>query len=214
MKMKILSLILGFIYLMTLTAMASPADKYTSDDYFKLLKQAKAQDPKLDFTALRLSYTKTKLYEPYDTPDLKGMKTAYDAKDWKKTLSVADGILKVNYTNIDAHLYCMLAYRGLGEKKKEEFHQYMFSGLLYSLLNSGKGDSPDSAFVVINIHEEYAVFKAIGAAPGKQKLEQIDGKFYDRWQVRHPRTGEHVLYFNIDIPFKAQEAIMKGLKKK
>ena len=214
MKVKLMSLILGFICLMTIAAMASPADKYTSADYFKLLKQAEKQDPKLDFTALRLSYTKTKFYEPYDTPDFKGMKAAYDAKNWKKTLSISEGILKKNVTNIDAQLYAMLAYKELGNKKKADFHQYMFRGLLHSLLNSGEGDSPREAFVVISIHEEYAVFKAIHVMPGKQKLEQIDGSFYDKWQVKHSRTGDHTLYFNIDIPFKTMEARMNKVKKK
>lgn len=88
----------------------------------------------------------------------------------------------------------------------------MFDGLLYSLLQSGEGDSPKNAFIVINIHEEYSVFRATGVTPGKQKLEQIDGMFYDKWQVKHPRTGEHVFYFNIDIPFRTQEARMKKLK--
>lgn len=214
MNIKLLFQILGIIFLLTSAAMASPADKYTSADYFRLLKQAKAQDPKLDFTALRLSYTKTKLYEPYTTPDLRSMSMAYEAKNWKKTLSCAEAILKTNYLDIDAHLYCMLAYRESGDKKKADFHRYMFQGLLHSLLQSGEGDSAKNAIVVITIQEEYAVFKAIRVAPGKQKLEQIDGHFYDKWQVKHNKTGEHTLYFNIDIPFKAQEAIMKGLKKK
>ncbi len=214
MQNRSIILILGIIFLLTSAVMASPADKYKADDYFKLLKQAKAMDPKLDFTALRLSYTKTKLYQPYYTPDFKSINLAYDAKNWKKTISCADEILKKNYLDIDSHLYCMLAYKELGDKKKADFHQYMFRGLLHSLLQSGEGNSPKNAIVVITIQEEYAVLKAVRVTPGKQKLEQIDGHLYDKWQVKHNKTGEHTFYFNIDIPFKTQEEIMKKLKKK
>ena len=205
MKNRILVLSIAFLFLSLSPVFAEANDKYKAKTYFDLLKKAEKQDPKFDFTAFRLSYTKTKQYQPYGVPDIQGMRNAYAKKDFKKVLSIAEKVLKENYTDIDAQLYCMLAYKNLGNKKKEDFHHYMFQGLLYSLLNSGDGQSMKTAFVVTRIDEEYAVMKGLQVQPGKQELIHKGGKVYDKWYVNHRRVGKHVLYFDISIPFKAQQ---------
>lgn len=202
MSRKLEVIIIGFIFVLTSLVMASPADKYTSADYFKLLKRAKAQDPKLNFTALRLSYTKTKLYEPdYEVKNIIEVKNAFESEEWNKAISIAGEIFKGNYQNIDAHYFCMLSYQELQDKKKEELHRYMYNGLLQSVMNSGggKGDTPQNAFVVISILEEYSVFRALEVSPYKEEVIKVGGSLYDKWQVKHPRTGKKIIYFNIDL---------------
>jgi hypothetical protein len=61
----------------------------------------------------------------------------------------------------------------------------------------------EKAWVVINVHEEYVVLRALGFRPSEQNVAHKDGHSYDVMKVKNAEDGtEQTLYFNVDIPFK------------
>jgi len=86
---------------------------------------------------------------------------------------------------------------------KAEFHRTVFRGLINSIRNSGDGKSPETAWVVITVHEEYVILRVLGFRPSQQSLLSQNGHSYDVMKVKNAEDGtEQTFYFNVDIPFK------------
>src|SRR6266566_5533562 len=110
------------------------------------------------------------------------------AKDWLKKCPV------------DAKVHLMLASLLIrtGDYPGGVYHRSMFYGLLSSILVSGDGKTPKTAFRVISSDEEYTVMNFIGAKIKNQKLDgmhdvmdvEIDGK-------------TSIIYFDVSIGLEA-----------
>jgi hypothetical protein len=91
----------------------------------------------------------------------------------------------------------------MGAVDQAEFHRTVFRGLVSSIRNSGDGKSPETAWVVINVHEEYVILRILGFTPGEQSLLHNNGHSYDVMKVKNAKDGTgQTFYFNVDIPFK------------
>jgi len=131
------------------------------------------------------------------------MTEALNKKDYPEALKNAEAVLESNYVNMDAHFVALVANREMGALDKAQFHRTVFHGLIDSIRSSGDGKSPETAWVVINVHEEYVVLRVLGFRPRGQSLIQKDGHSYDVMKVKNTEDGtEQTFYFNVDIPFK------------
>jgi hypothetical protein len=177
----------------------------TGPDYYAMVKQLKSNDLKVDFKALRLSYTKTPDYQPYGGETAKTGDAAVDAlnkKDYKEAIRLAEAVLEKNFVDFEAHMICQMGYRELGSMTKYAFHRNILKGLVSSLYASGDGLTPETAMIVITTREEYFFMSANGLRKIKQSLVKANDHSYDRMDVENAKTGEKkTIYFNIDIPY-------------
>jgi hypothetical protein len=190
------------------TITLTPQDTNSADAAFlSLLERVKRVDPTIDFTELRMAYAQTSQYDPYNFSigELRNsMFTALDAQNYELALKLADDILTQNYIFTDAHLVATRAYENLGRTEEAKYHRYVLDGLIDSILQSGDGKTPESAFVVVLIEEEYVILAILQIADAGQSQRDIDGQSYDVFNGVDPQTNNPVeLYFNIDIPFGA-----------
>jgi hypothetical protein len=189
----------------TETPQATPTSQGADTPYAALLEQVKQADPDVDFTALRLAYIETEDYDPYDFQGgglKQEMYAALNAEDYETTLELVQQILETNYVSMDTHLAALLAYEGLGETEQAEFHRYVLDGLIDSVLASGDGTSPETAFVVIFVEEEYAILSVLGIERGGQSLVEEDGHRFDKFEGVDNATNEAVtVYFIVDLVF-------------
>ena len=173
-------------------------------EYSMLLAALKAGKTDIDYARLRLS--------SMDSPERKAAKDTsksekamfedLDKKDYPAALKEAEKVLDSEYVNIDAHYVALVANREMGALDKAEFRRSIFRGLIDSILHSGDGKSPEKAWVVISVHEEYVVLRALGFRPGEQSLMNQNGHAYDVMKVKNVEDGtEQTFYFNVDIPF-------------
>jgi hypothetical protein len=174
-------------------------------EYASLLASLKAGNTDINYTRLRLGYM--------DSPEYKAAKDvsssedamfeALNKKDYSVALKSAEAVLECNYVNIDAHYIAFIANQEMGATEKAEFHRTVFRGLINSIRNSGDGKSPETAWVVISVHEEYVLLRILGFKPSGQSVMQKDGHSYDVMKVKNATDGtEQTFYFNVDIPFK------------
>src|SRR5690606_34167972 len=69
-----------------------------------------------------------------------------------------------------------------------------------SILASGDGKTPKTAYKVISIPEEYMTLWRLGLVVEEQSLVESDGRQYDAMRVKHRKTGEEsVIYFDIQV---------------
>jgi len=172
--------------------------------YGDLLKRVKEYDRSVDFGALRLAYAATPAYNPYsndgDTRD--SMYSALRDKKYDEALRAAQKILENNYVDIDAHTVCKIAYRQMADNDKSALHAFVAGGLIDSILASGDGTAPETAFVVINTSEEYILMRVLRLKFGKQSLIGNAGHNYDKFEAVEPKSGNALeIYFNIDVPY-------------
>jgi hypothetical protein len=209
--MKKLSTILLFLLLFSAAASAQKPSK-DGKEYDALVAKLKAGDTSIDFKALRIAFTQSNGYSPYGggSDDVKAAFAALEKKDYKSAKSKAEKALNDDYIDMDAHVAALLAYKGLGDASKESFHKAIYLGLVNSILNSGDGKTPETAYIVISTHEEYVALRALGLQPAGQSLQHLGQHTFDVMQaVDKASKAETKVYFNIDISWKAETDMFK-----
>jgi len=175
----------------------------TGDDYYSLLDSIQNKQS-FDFFTLRMAYTKTKSYNPYDIKiDVwrKEIKINIEEQNFRKALEIADKILKKRYIDIKTHLYCGYIYEHLNDLAKSDYHYYIYNGLLNSIYFSGDGKSAKTAFIVMEISEEFDLMKWLKLKHSKQSLMVENGYSFDILKV-YDNNKETELFFNIYLALK------------
>jgi Domain of unknown function (DUF4919) len=178
--------------------------KPSAERYAELLQKLKKGERGVDFTELRMSYTETREYSPYDgdREARKAMFAALSGGKWDEALEQSAKILEKNYVDINGHFGALAANTRKGDAAKADFHKYVFEGLLDSVRGAGDGRSMEKAFVVISTDEEYALLNVLGLRPTSQALMNSGGHSYDKLAAVDPETKQtYEFYFQIDIPY-------------
>ncbi len=175
--------------------------------YDELVARAKTGDANVDYLALRNAFAESPNYDPYGS-NLRGLQNdmldAYRRADCAAVVAKADSILAVNFVHVDAHLLASLCHGKLGNEQAMRRERQAARGLIDSILRSGDGKSEESAFVVIQISEEYSILRLLELQPSSQALIHAQGHSYDRFEAKSSDTGQQVVvFFNIDRPLAA-----------
>jgi hypothetical protein len=197
----------GLLLIFLLCRAASPQDvprqKLTYED---MVERVKGGDQTIDFRELRFAYMDSKTYSkgPDSETQKKAMTAALNSKDFRGAIKNADVVLASNYVDMDAHLAEYIANRELNVTDKADFHKFVLQALLKSITDSGDGKTPETAFQVIQVHEEYVLLRLMGVGlPESQSLLHKNGHSYDEIKFKDPKSGQPVtIYFNVDIPLK------------
>ena len=86
-------------------------------------------------------------------------------KDWSTIVVTSEPWLQRCPVDIDAHLIRAVALKELKRLTESEHHMNWFRGLVDSVLTSGDGRTPQTAFVVISVAEEYSILRALRVRP-------------------------------------------------
>jgi hypothetical protein len=167
----------------------------------RLLAKARKNPITADFTALRLAYVESPGFNPYsnsaNTPA--EIRNALALQDPACMAAAIERVLDQDYLDIEAHIVALHVLYQQGKFTQAIFHDLFAQGLLASIMQVD-GRTPETAFRVISIREEYAVMSALGLQPQGQRKVSAQGKNYDILTARHPQTGEELdFYFNIDL---------------
>jgi hypothetical protein len=176
--------------------------------YNALLEAARADPANADFTALRLAYAQLYPYSPQEhmayIKDLVGARAMIrqdiEQGNAQRALQTIEGFLERDYLDVDVHRLAASAYDALGDRKKATFHHLFAQRLFDSVFRSGDGHSRETAFIVINIREEYLVLRALGLRYTVQRLDTQTGHLYDVVSIEGRSAGETKLYFHVYLP--------------
>jgi hypothetical protein len=172
-----------------------------SADYEELVAQARQAKAEFDYAALRNAYADSKSYDGYNTDliSLRGpFRKAFADGDCASAIRHGQEILEKNYVFLDAHQILGVCYGRLGQTDLAERHTAAARGLYRSIHATGDGKTPETAFVVISVAEEYSVLGIQGLKRGQQVLIKKDGHSFDLLTVENKSGGKEQLYFNID----------------
>src|SRR5688500_1118682 len=183
----------------TPTPKSSPAAK---GKYESLLERVKKGDRTVDFTELRLAFYESSNYNPY-APMLtyRPLWGAVAQKNYAEAIKVAQSVFEKNFIEVNANMVAHIAYRETGDTERAAFHRFMADGMLASIKSTKDGKTPETAFEVISVSEEYGLMRSMALRPIRQSLIQDKGHFLDALVVLDRTNQERTVFFNVDKPF-------------
>jgi uncharacterized protein DUF4919 len=195
---------------------AQAPQQHGAPSYEELVARAKTGDANVDYLALRNAYAESPNYDPYGSKVGKLQSEMFDAyrrADCAAVLADAESILAVDFVQVDAHLLAGLCHGKLGNEEAMRRERATARGLVDSILRTGDGKSEASAFVVIEVAEEYSVLRLLGLQPSNQALVHAQGHSYDRFDTKSNDTGQPgVVFFNVDRPLAALDRQLRPEK--
>lgn len=204
----------GVALLLIAAALLSESSRAAGPSYDDFVAQVKAGKLDIDYAAFRLAYATSPKYAPYGSVQVMAntMKKAYIAGDCPTAMARAKDVFEANFVQIDAHMVAALCHKKAGNEEAARQEHTVFMGLMKSVLKSGDGRSPETAFVVISIDEEYRAMEALSLTPVSQALVHQRGSTFDRFEAKKRDSGQPVtLYFNVDRP---QAQLIRTLQQK
>ncbi len=179
--------------------------------YQDLLERAKNQDESVDFNQLRLLYTEADDYAPTNTfpQERSAMIQSFNNKQFDDALKQALSILKKNYFLLEPHYTCAIIYETKGDMDNFNKHMFFLKGMTDSIMKSGNGQSPDTAFKVISVDEEYFLLSTMGFRPIEQRTLNIEGHNYDELIIADQSGNKASIYFNVDPLFRYYDRVFR-----
>lgn len=98
--------------------------------------------------------------------------------------------------NAQLHLWVSHAFDKAGQVDKAKRHAAWFWGLTSSVLETGDGFTPETAFVTISISEEYAVLTRLKLTKISQSLIQGPDSPLDMIEAKNPSGRVFKVHFN------------------
>ena len=184
-----------------------PTEGAEKSSYETLVAQAKSGNTAIDYRALR--YTRAELpgYNPYEAladPTKGDLIRAMGTNDLAQVSTLANQIIARDYTDIDAHAALAAVFERRGQRDQAAFELAVANGLLASIRDSGDGTTPETAYVVIGVAEEYSLLGAMGVQVARQSLVQAARGPVDALEVVNPANGERqTIYFDVSRLFDA-----------
>jgi hypothetical protein len=114
-------------------------------------------------------------------------------KHWTDVLAASAPWLQQCPVDIDAHLIRAIALKELGRVAESDHHAEWFRGLVDSILTSGDGRTPQTAFVVISVAEEYSILRVLQMRPTRHVIMNTG---VDALHVQGDVGVAGIIYFN------------------
>jgi hypothetical protein len=114
-------------------------------------------------------------------------------RHWTDVLAASAPWLQQCPVDIDAHLIRAIALKELGRMAESDHHADWFRGLVDSILTSGDGRTPQTAFVVISVAEEYSVLRVLQMRPTRHVIMNMG---VDALHVQGDVGVAGIIYFN------------------
>ena len=174
------------------------------DEFTRLIAKVRSGDTNVDYQELRAAYAASPGYDPEATKlqaMIGMMDDAANSGNCDGGLALSKKISDIDYVNIDSHLVAAFCYRQRKDIKRADFHHAIATGLIHSIVSSGDGTSPASAYVIVSMDEEYAMLLVMGLEVQRQALVNSNGHSYDRLESTTREGHPIVVYFDVSRPF-------------
>lgn len=177
--------------------------------YPKLLKRFLAADTTLtdeELVLLEYGYTLQPAYAPYAQSMVED--SLYDEikqREFQQALERGYKYLRTNPVSLRGNLAMAFLFRQLDNPAKREEYEIHAVQLINAILSSGSGTSTGSAFIVINVRDEYTLLNILGYSVTMQSLvSDSSGRSYDMLKtVADKDTSEkRVFYFDVSGPLE------------
>lgn len=186
-------------------------DKNSSFYYPRLLTRLESGDTSLtknDFKHLYYGNASSESYNPYYSVPA-ALRDFLKAKNFKDAIPVGLQELEHQPTNLRLNYYLLICYDKIGDVITARKFAARYYGLLDAISTSGDGKTLETAFVVLNVSDEYEFLSANDLSSNGQALIGSTDRLTINQddQKKEPKIKE--LYFNVEMSFIHMEAAFK-----
>jgi len=152
--------------------------------YADLLRRAQAGDKAIDYTVLRSESVYAKEWQFFNGRAmilLKQADVAVKGKDCVQGMDTLDQVLKFDFTIDAAHALRAECLTQAGKTDEARIESDIAKALVHSLMDSGKGDSEKTAYVVRTRSEEDDILanRHIQIKTRETQVRGADGRYFD-----------------------------------
>ena len=126
-------------------------------EYAEMLGRVQQGDMTVDFRAFRVAgaLKSGPQASKLETEERAAFRNLAASGDWAGALNSAKRALDRNYASPIGHYDAMAACQALGRTDEAAAHEKILNALLDSIRQSGDGQSPETAYFVVTVQEEY-----------------------------------------------------------
>ncbi len=172
-----------------------------SEDFSSMLERARSMDHSLDFAALRLAYVSSPGYSPIDVHfNVKGleMRKALESADYRAVIDAGEAALDGYPLDPTTHLVLAHARRETGSPQQADVHKFMAERLLLSILQSGDGLKPETAFLVTGRREIESLLRILGLERVGAERMTAESRVIEKIYVRTRKSEDvRVVHFGL-----------------
>lgn len=178
--------------------LAIPAAADGDEAYFEIANTVLDGEPPVEaFQELREAFTETSWYNPApDVTWLEELDASIDAGD----MNAANDFINANYFYfmpvMDFHLAAMATYRELDDEATLEWHDWFFGRLVDSVIDSGDGQSPETAYETVYEREQMIILEILGLEVDDRREERHNDRLYYVYETTDPEGGSQEIYFD------------------
>ena len=195
-------------------------DKYISDRkhnyFYKNLTDKFFMDYRSlsldEYFMLYLGQTVSETYSPYSHNEqntTESMSSMMEAGKYAEAGVLGSNYLEKNPSEMPICHYTGQAFLKAGDHLKAEEYFHKYKGFVASILATGDGKSPESAYIVISTREEYTLMEYLGLRVSQQVLTEQNGHYFDVLTGITTSGEEIQVYFNIDKPFSSLKKLYR-----
>lgn len=172
--------------------------------YTETLKKLESQNPaivdSIDMTRFRFSYLAyRKSIRLFSTENLDNkLSKAMKKTNFNEIEKIADEILAMDFTDASTHFIKIYAMKKNG--KDPSFHQAIYKSIIKSIMASGDGKAPATAYVLSQTKEEMALVNHLRLMPTTYFTASMSGRVLDIIECKNEKEENTSIYFDITEP--------------
>lgn len=170
--------------------------------YNSLVAAALKNPDAADWAALRDAYTRTSNYQPYSSDGLwKAMTHHANIAKEQSSVEAQEEYRKFYLAHFANYIAQQNALKMVKESGIPDISpqtaQKARDGLIKALMDSGDGRTPETAYKVIDIKEEYLILQGLKAKFKKRPVKTIGKEVYDIFDPVEENTSVEPVHFNV-----------------
>jgi len=183
-----------------------------NDKYSGLVEQLEAGNTAINYREFRESFIESKQFKIastklHETDSLKKeMYAQMNISNYPEIIKITKAMLSIDYTSMLAHKILRQTYKIIGDTLNAKKYKAIQFGLLYSITDSGNGQTCETAWHVVQINEEYFILQMLGAKLLKQSIDNSGG-LCDKMEVKMEDGVEKTYYFETSKVFEGYKKL-------
>ncbi len=119
--------------------------------------------------------------------------------DYRRVIELSNFVLRLDPFYLDGIYLLSSSYEKTGDSIKANLFRNKYYNLINTIWTSGDGKTPETAFYVISLSDEYALIEALGLKINEHNSKKINEKMYDVVTIGPNEMGYEQIYFNIEL---------------
>ena len=187
-----------------------------NDKYSDFVKQLESGKTDINYREFRESYIESEQFkvaskksEEFERLE-KEMYAQMDKSNSQEIIRITKAMLSIDYTNMIAHKILRQTYNIIGDTLNAKKYKTIQFGLLHSIIDSGDGNTCESAWHVTQVNEEYFILNMLDVDLITQSILTKNNGYYDKMEVKTEDGSSKTYYFNVNKVFEGYKK--QGMK--